>query len=427
MVGSKWSKFGAKNQMRGGLRGALCANRLILLVPGEGVEPTRYLYHRILSPARLPVPPSRRARSIAGSSTRQQCQSFPYNSGAMMPDAFDYDLPSELIAQTPVSPRSASRLMVVGGHGEGLADRRFADLGEYLRPGDLLVFNDTRVVPARFYGQRATGGRVELLLERFLDDRGRAHVALRASKSPHEGEVLTLEGGLCATVLGRVGELTEVVFSGADDLMGLIEQVGHMPLPPYITRPDNENDRTRYQTVYARAPGAVAAPTAGLHFDEVLLARLAGQGIETAFVTLHVGAGTFRPVRPETLAQGRLHPERIIVSEACVAAIAAAQARGGQVVAVGTTTARALEAAAASGRLMPYAGDTDLFIRPGFHFRVTEGLITNFHLPRSTLLMLVCAFAGGGRVMEAYHRAVTMRYRFFSYGDAMLLWRARRP
>ena len=342
----------------------------------------------------------------------------------MTTDAFDYDLPPELIAQTPVSPRSASRLMVVGAEDGGLEDRRFADLDEYLRAGDLLVFNDTRVVPARFYGQRATGGRVELLLERFLDDGGRAHVVLRASKSPRAGEVLVLEGGLRATVLGRAGEFTEVVFSGADDLMGLIERVGHVPLPPYITRPDDEDDRARYQTVYARVPGAVAAPTAGLHFDEALLARLAGQGVETAFVTLHVGAGTFRPVRPETLAQGRLHPERIMVSEACVASIAAAQARGGRVIAVGTTTARALEAAAASGTLKPYAGDTDLFIRPGFQFRVAEGLITNFHLPRSTLLMLVSAFAGAEYVKNAYRQAVMMRYRFFSYGDAMLLWRA---
>ncbi|WP_298135493.1 tRNA preQ1(34) S-adenosylmethionine ribosyltransferase-isomerase QueA [Acidiferrobacter sp.] len=339
-------------------------------------------------------------------------------------DPFDYDLPPELIAQTPISPRSASRLMVVGQGDEGLEDRRFADLTDYVRPGDLLVFNDTRVVPARFYGQRATGGRVEMLLERFLDGDGRAHVALRASKSPRIGEVLILEGGLRATVLGRAGEFTEVLFSGSEDVMGLIDRVGHVPLPPYITRPDNEDDRTRYQTVYARAPGAVAAPTAGLHFDEDLLARLTRQGVESAFVTLHVGAGTFRPVRPEALAQGRLHPERVLVSEDCVAAIAAAQARGGRVVAVGTTTARALEAAAASGTLQPYAGDTDLFIQGGFRFQVIEGLITNFHLPRSTLLMLVCAFAGHERVMNAYRRAVAARYRFFSYGDAMLLWRA---
>ena len=343
---------------------------------------------------------------------------------AMTLDAFDYDLPPELIAQAPVSPRSASRLMVLDPSDGGVTGRRFADLGDYLRPGDLLVFNDTRVVPARFFGQRATGGRVELLLERFLDDAGRAHVALRASKSPRVGEVLALEGGLKATVLGRADELTEVVFSGSGDLMGLIERVGHVPLPPYIARADNEEDRVRYQTVYARAPGAVAAPTAGLHFDELLLKRLARQGVESAYVTLHVGAGTFRPVRPETLAQGRLHPERIAVSASCVAAVEAAHSRGGRVIAVGTTTARALEAAAATGKLEPYVGDTDLFIRPGYGFRVAEGLITNFHLPGSTLLMLVCAFAGYDCVMGAYRRAVTERYRFFSYGDAMLLWRA---
>ncbi len=342
----------------------------------------------------------------------------------MTPDAFDYDLPTDLIAQEPVSPRTASRLLVVDPHTESLADRRFSDLLAYLRPEDILVFNDTRVLPARFLGQRPTGGRVELLLERFVDEAGRAHVALRASKAPKVGEVLILEGGLCATVLGRTGELTEVQFSGPGELMDLIERVGHVPLPPYIERPDTEEDRARYQTVYARVPGAVAAPTAGLHFDEGLLDRLRQAKIRTAFVTLHVGAGTFRPPRPETLAQGRLHPERVVVSDECVAAIAAARNRGGRVIAVGTTTARALESAARADGLRAFTGDTELFIRPGFVFRVTEGLITNFHLPRSTLLMLVCAFAGQSRVMAAYRYAVQARYRFFSYGDAMLIWAA---
>jgi len=336
-------------------------------------------------------------------------------------DAYDYDLPAELIAQVPANPRSASRLLTWDRTHKTLADRQFTDLPSCLRAGDLLVFNDTRVIPARFYGKRPTGGRVELLLERVLDGTARAHVSLRASKAPQVGEVLTLEGGLSAIVMGRVGEFTEVIFRGGDDPLRLMDAVGHVPLPPYITRPDTEEDRTRYQTVYARAPGAVAAPTAGLHFDEAIFAALRAQGVETAFVTLHVGAGTFRPPRPETLASGHLHAERSEVSPACVEAVSAARARGGRVIAVGTTSVRALESAARSGTLMPFAGDTTLFIQPGYRFQITEGLITNFHLPRSTLLMLVCALAGTEPVMRAYRHAVIYRYRFFSYGDAMLL------
>ena len=336
--------------------------------------------------------------------------------------AFDYELPPELIAQTPLPERSESRLLVLARDREGLCDSRFADLLSHLRPGDLLVFNDTRVIPARLFGRRPTGGRVEILLERFLDaEAARAHVALRASKSPRIGETLVMDGGLTATVLGRVGELTEVRFAGPEDPLTLIERFGHVPLPPYIKRPDTGEDRSRYQTVYARERGAVAAPTAGLHFDEPLLADLAKAGIERAFVTLHVGAGTFRPARPETLAAGRLHAERTHVSPACVAAVERARGRGGRVIAVGTTSARALESAARAGSLLPFEGDTDLFISPGFPFRVIDGLITNFHLPRSTLLMLVCAFAGQERVLAAYRHAVRARYRFFSYGDAMVL------
>lgn len=340
----------------------------------------------------------------------------------MIPAAFDYDLPPELIAQTPLSSRSASRLMVVNRASQTLADQMFADLMAFLRSSDILVFNDTRVIPARLYGTRPTGGRVELLLERFLEGPV-AHVALRASKAPQVGEVLILEGGLQATVGERRGELTEVCFSAlsGEDPRLIIERVGHVPLPPYITREDTDADRGRYQTIYARTPGAVAAPTAGLHFDETLMAALAAGGVERAFITLHVGAGTFRPLRPENLASGRLHPERVVVDAACVEAITAARARGGRVIAVGTTSARALESAARNGTLATFVGDTDLFIRPGFGFRVTEGLITNFHLPQSSLLMLVSAFAGTELVMTAYRHAVDKRYRFFSYGDAMLL------
>ena len=340
----------------------------------------------------------------------------------MTPSAFDYDLPPELIAQTPVTPRSASRLMVVDKKAQTTADRMFVDLVECLRPEDILVFNDTRVIPARLYGTRPTGGRVEILLERFLEG-PLAQVALRSSKAPQLGETLILDGGLQAVIGERRGELTEVCFRAPDgeDPRELIERVGHMPLPPYIRRPDTDADRSRYQTIYARAPGAVAAPTAGLHFDENVMAALAAGGIARTFITLHVGAGTFRPVRPETLASGRLHPERVVVGAACVEAVTAAQARGGRVIAVGTTSARALESAACNGTLRPFSGDTDIFIRPGVEFQITEGLITNFHLPKSTLLMLVSAFAGTDLVMAAYRRAVDERYRFFSYGDAMLL------
>ncbi len=335
---------------------------------------------------------------------------------------FRFELPRELIAQQPLPERSASRLLCLPAAG-GPQDRLFRDLPELLRPGDLLVMNDTRVIPARLYGRKETGGRVELLLERVLDaQHALAHV--RASKSPKPGTRLLLEGGARLRVVGREDDLFRIELeAGAEDFMQLAERQGHMPLPPYIERADGEADRERYQTVYARRPGAVAAPTAGLHFDQALLGQLAAMGVETTTVTLHVGAGTFQPVRVEDIAEHRMHAERVEVSEDTVAAVQACRARGGRVVAVGTTSVRSLEAASQSGELAPFRGDTRLFITPGYRFRSVDALITNFHLPESTLLMLVCAFGGYRRVMAAYRHAVALRYRFFSYGDAMWIER----
>ena len=334
---------------------------------------------------------------------------------------FHYDLPDELIAQAPLGDRSASRLLVVDGPAGTWRDARFRELPELLQPGDLLVLNDTRVIPARVFGRKASGGRLELLLERLVGERG-AIGQLRVSKSPAAGTRLHFDGGATAVVTARTGpggELFELVFDCA--VLPWLEQFGHMPLPPYIRRAADAADRARYQTVYGRTPGAVAAPTAGLHFDDALLATLAGRGIATTTVTLHVGAGTFQPVRTEDPRQHRLHAERVTVGESACAAIAAARARGGRVVAVGTTVVRSLEAAAANGALAPFEGETELFILPGYRFRVVDALVTNFHLPESSLLMLVCAFAGQDTVLGAYRHAVEARYRFFSYGDAMLV------
>lgn len=333
---------------------------------------------------------------------------------------FDYELPSELIAQHPLANRTESRLLALDGVTGQAQDRRFSELPSLLAPGDLLVFNDTRVIPARLFGRKASGGRVEVLVERLMDlHRVMAHV--RASKSPKPGSRLTLEECLEAEVLGREGDLFELRFAGAEPILNLLERYGHIPLPPYIARSDADEDRDRYQTVYARRPGAVAAPTAGLHFDQALMARLKAQGVEQGFVTLHVGAGTFQPVRVARVEDHLMHQEYIEVDEAICGQVHAAKARGGRVVAVGTTAVRALESAAATGRLAPYQGDTDIFITPGYRFAVVDALITNFHLPQSTLLMLVCAFGGYEAVMKAYRHAVAQRYRFFSYGDAMFV------
>ena len=335
---------------------------------------------------------------------------------------FSYDLPPELIAQVPLAERGASRMLVLDGRTGALEDSRFATLDARLHPDDLLVFNDTRVIPARLRGEKATGGRVEVLIERVLDRR-RALAHVRASKSPRPGSELRLESALDVRVLGRGDDLFELEFPAGRTVLEWLEAHGHVPLPPYIARADDAADRERYQTVYARRPGAVAAPTAGLHFDDAMLERLAARGVRTARVTLHVGAGTFQPVRVERLEDHRMHAEYLEVDETACEAVAATRARGGRVVAVGTTVVRSLETAAADGELRPYRGETRLFIRPGYRFRVVDALLTNFHLPESTLLMLVSAFAGHEHVMRAYRHAVEQRYRFFSYGDAMFVVR----
>ena len=334
---------------------------------------------------------------------------------------FHYDLPAELIAQAPLADRSASRLLRVDGAAGAWRDAHFRELPELLRAGDLLVLNDTRVIPARVFGRKESGGQVELLVERLVGEHG-AIGQLRASKSPAPGGRINFEGDVTALVKarsGHQGDLFELAFDRP--VLPWLEAVGHMPLPPYIHRSADETDRARYQTVFGRSPGAVAAPTAGLHFDEKTLAALAERGIERATVTLHVGAGTFQPVRTDDPREHRLHAERVTVDAAACAAVAATRARGGRVVAVGTTVVRSLEAAAAGGRLEPLSGETELFILPGYRFQVVDALLTNFHLPESSLLMLVCAFAGADTVLAAYRHAVEDRYRFFSYGDAMLL------
>jgi len=333
---------------------------------------------------------------------------------------FDYTLPPELIAQAPLPERSASRLLCVDGAAGRWSDRWVRELPQLLDPGDLLVFNDTRVVPARIAGRKASGGRVEILLERPLPGR-RARVQMRASKPSRPGTVIDTAGG-AVVVESRAGDLWEVTLPLP--ALEFFERHGEVPLPPYLARAPGAGDRERYQSLLARAPGAVAAPTASLHFDAPLLAALAGRGLGRALVTLHVGAGTFQPVRAERLEEHVMHAEWCEVPEATVAAVHAARAAGRRVVAIGTTVARALESAAAGGELVASGGDTALFVRPGYRFRVIDALLTNFHLPQSTLLMLVAAFAGRELTLAAYAHAVRERYRFFSYGDAMLVFPA---
>ena len=349
-----------------------------------------------------------------------------YNGAAMnlSIDEFDYELPSGLIAQDPGAERSGSRLLCVGA--ASIADRRFSELPQLLAPGDLLVFNDTRVIKARLAGEKASGGRVEVLIERVLSEH-EALAQIRSSKPPRAGSTMRLAGSFEARVLGREGEFYRLRFPDGAVVFELLERHGSVPLPPYITHAPRAEDERRYQTVYARASGAVAAPTAGLHFDEPLLASLAQRGVQFAYVTLHVGAGTFQPVREKNLAQHRMHGERYEIPPATVAAIEAARKRGGKVIAVGTTTVRCLEAsAAAHGAPAAGGAETDLFITPGFEFRVVDRLVTNFHLPRSTLLVLVSAFAGIEPIRRAYRHAIEQRYRFYSYGDAMLIERQQR-
>ncbi|MFZ5755281.1 MAG: tRNA preQ1(34) S-adenosylmethionine ribosyltransferase-isomerase QueA [Pseudomonadota bacterium] len=331
---------------------------------------------------------------------------------------FDYSLPDELIARLPAAERAGSRLLVLDGRDGRVLHRQFRALPELLQAGDLLVLNDTRVIPARLFARKQTGGEAEILIERVTGVRSAlAHV--RASKSPKPGSSLMLADGTALLMTERHGELFVLEFP--EDVLAVLERLGHMPLPPYIDRADAEQDRERYQTVYARHPGAVAAPTAGLHFDEPMFAALRALGVRTTTVTLHVGAGTFQPVRAENVEDHRMHGELVEVGDEAVRAVQETKRAGGRVIAVGTTAVRSLESAAPSGTLQAWRGETGIFIYPGYRFRVVDALITNFHLPKSTLLMLVSAFAGRDHVLHAYAEAVRERYRFFSYGDAMFI------
>jgi S-adenosylmethionine:tRNA ribosyltransferase-isomerase len=332
---------------------------------------------------------------------------------------FQFDLPQGLIAQQPMPRRSDSRLLQLSKSDGQLFDRAFRELPDLLSEGDLLVFNNTRVIPARLFGRKETGGRLEVMLERLISD-SECLAQLRVSKPPRKGSVIFLEDGSRLEVTARDGPFfsLRLVGGGLGEKLG---KLGHVPLPPYIDREDTPEDRERYQTVYARHPGAVAAPTAGLHFDDTLLDLIESRGVERVEVTLHVGAGTFQPVRCEEIEDHWMHAERLEVSASVCEAVERTRNRGGRVIAVGTTAVRSLETAASRGTLKPYAGDSRIFVYPGYQFRVVDGLVTNFHLPESTLLMLVCALAGTGETLAAYRHAVASRYRFFSYGDAMLV------
>ncbi|MGE5615541.1 MAG: tRNA preQ1(34) S-adenosylmethionine ribosyltransferase-isomerase QueA [Bacillota bacterium] len=335
---------------------------------------------------------------------------------------FDYELPQELIAQHPARERTASRLLHLDGKTGAMEDLVFRDIVKLVAPGDLLVVNDTRVIKARLHGRKDTGGEVEALVERVIDAR-RVLAQVSASKSPKAGRKLVFRDGVEVEVLGRNGDLFELRFP--DEALDLLARIGETPLPPYITHAPGAQDEERYQTVYSREPGAVAAPTAGLHFDDALLAALRAKGVAIASLTLHVGAGTFQPIRNDDIARHEMHSEWYSIPQDTVDAIDAARRSGGRVVAVGTTALRALESAAAGGKLRAGSAETRLFIVPGYRFQVVERLVTNFHLPRSTLLMLVAAFAGVDNIHRAYKHAVAERYRFFSYGDAMLIERAQ--
>jgi S-adenosylmethionine:tRNA ribosyltransferase-isomerase len=338
---------------------------------------------------------------------------------------FSFNLPEELIARYPKADRTASRLMTMSGNNGVISDLSFVDILDQIDTDDLLVFNNTRVIPARMFGQKSTGGKVEVLVERIIDDkRFLAHV--RSSKSPKVGSTIRLENKVNAKMVARHGALFEWLIETDKPLLEVLDDIGHMPLPPYIDRPDEDSDRERYQTVYNEKPGAVAAPTAGLHFDQQLLQKLKSKGVELAFITLHVGAGTFQPVKVDAIDDHIMHAEYAEVSPEVIEQIKATKARGGRVIAVGTTSVRSLESAALAAEkrgqeLSPFYGDTDIFITPGYEFRIIDALLTNFHLSESTLLMLVSAFAGYDNIKQAYQHAIQEKYRFFSYGDAMFL------
>ncbi|MCX7089813.1 MAG: tRNA preQ1(34) S-adenosylmethionine ribosyltransferase-isomerase QueA [Methylococcales bacterium] len=333
---------------------------------------------------------------------------------------FNYTLPPHLIAQKPLENRTSSRLLCLHKQRGDVEDKQFTDFINLVNPNDVLVFNDTKVIPARMFGKKSTGGQVEILIERIIDEHTAiAHV--RASKSPKAGALILLDQGYRCRVLGRVDDLFHLQMEGEQAILNILDKIGHIPLPPYITRADDVSDLTRYQTVFAALAGAVAAPTAGLHFDQALMDALTAKGVTQAFVTLHVGSGTFQPVRVENLADHRMHREYFAVSEEAANTINTVRAKGGRVIAIGTTALRALESASQSGQLQAGTGDTDLFITPGYTFKTVDALLTNFHLPESTLLMLISALAGYSPVMHAYQHAIDHAYRFFSYGDAMFI------
>ena len=334
---------------------------------------------------------------------------------------FHYDLPKALIAQFPMPARTDSRLLVLDRSKDTLSDKGFGDIADYLRPGDLLIMNNTRVIPARLFGKKSTGGQVEVLVERVLGEH-EVMAQVRASKSPKENTLIHFDHNIQAMVTGREGSFFNLRFESAESVLSILDSIGHIPLPPYIERDDQETDFDRYQTVYANEPGAVAAPTAGLHFDAPLLSRLKTKGVQIAYLTLHVGAGTYQPVRVDNIDEHVMHHEWIDVSVELVETIQATKQAGRRVIAVGTTSVRSLETAALTGTLKPFTGDTNIFITPGFEFKVIDALITNFHLPESTLLMLVSALAGHATTLKAYAHAVEQKYRFFSYGDAMLIY-----
>lgn len=331
---------------------------------------------------------------------------------------FDYELPPELIASHPLSERSQSRLLCLNRQTGALEHRYFYELLDLLEPNDCLIVNNTKVIPARLFGQKASGGKIEVLVERLIDTK-QAWVHIRASKTPQMGSELFLDGDVRLRVEEKTEDLYRVNLLADISFLEMLEKIGHVPLPPYIQRQDEAIDHENYQTVYAKVPGAVAAPTAGLHFDAELLKKIEDKGVEIGAVTLHVGAGTFQPVRVEDIRLHHMHSEYVDVGQATCDLIAKTKARGGRVIAVGTTVVRSLETAAQSGELQPFFGATRLFIYPGYTFHVIDAMVTNFHLPRSTLLMLVSAFAGREAVLAAYHAAIAERYRFFSYGDAM--------
>ncbi len=340
-------------------------------------------------------------------------------------DDFHFDLPNELIARYPLAERSASRLLMLDGRSGERQHRHFRDIIDFLNPGDLLIFNNTKVIPARLFGKKATGGNAEVLVERVLDSQ-RILAQVRVSKSPKVGDHLLFADDIRMEVLNKEQQFYELRYNANDQtILDVIEKIGHIPLPPYLHRDAEESDKERYQTIYAQHKGSVAAPTAGLHFDDELMRALNAKQIEMGYVMLHVGAGTFAPIRTQDIREHKMHSEYIEVSDALCQQVAAVKARGNKVIVVGTTSMRALETASQSGTLKPYSGDTSIFIYPGYQFHVADVLITNFHLPSSTLMMLICAFAGYDSVMNAYREAVAQSYRFFSYGDAM--WVEKHP